>query len=90
MSSQGSHRPQHIIARLAGSSARHPKRVIGLWVLVTLVGAFLAAAVLPNVLTTEADFTTQPEAKRTRALLESSGLEPERRAQELVIVRSDA
>ena len=74
--------------RLATASARHPWRVVGLWV-VGLVVAFVAVgAFLEDALTTEARVTNRPDSTIGEELLEDR-LRGEFRANEAVIVHSD-
>src|SRR5205807_346824 len=74
---------------LARTSARHPWRVIGAWIALFVVGGFLTSQLLAGALTTQADFTNNPEAKQAQALLEQRLTGP-RHSQEIVIVRSDS
>ena len=55
---------------LARTSARHPWRVIGAWIVLFVVGGFLTSKLLAGALTTQADFTNNPEAKQAQTLLE--------------------
>jgi len=73
---------------LARTSARHPWRVIGVWIALFVVGGFLTSKLLSGALTTQADFTNNPEAKQAQTLLEQRLTGP-RHSQEIVIVRSD-
>jgi putative drug exporter of the RND superfamily len=72
---------------LAGASARHPWRVLGLWV-VLIVLAFFSVMSLGDVLTTEANFTGNPESVKGLDLIEERlrGQEP---TTETVIVTSE-
>ncbi|HET7037061.1 MAG TPA: MMPL family transporter [Thermomicrobiaceae bacterium] len=56
-------------AGLARASARHPWRVLGLW-LIILVLAGVSASGLGKALTTDANFTGTPESKRGAELIE--------------------
>lgn len=73
---------------LARSSSRHPWITIGAWVLVLLVAGALVFSLLGDALTTEQNFTNNPEAIRAFDLLEER-LRGPLRAKEIVIVRSE-
>lgn len=72
--------------RLARGSAQRPLAVIAVWVLVFLIGGFLASRI-SEVLTNEQDFTNEPESKHALNLIEQrmGGAD---KASEIVIVRS--
>jgi putative drug exporter of the RND superfamily len=70
-------------------SARHRFMVIGLWVALFVVGGWLTSSYLSGALTTQAQFTNNPDSKQTQTLLEQRLSEP-RRSNEVVIVRSDS
>src|SRR6266545_4551948 len=70
-------------------SAKHRFRVIGLWVVLFLVGGLLTSSYLSGALTTQADFTNNPDSKQAQTLLEQRLTGP-RRSNEVVIVRSDS
>ena len=72
---------------LAKMSARHPWRVMGLWLLI-LVLAAISAPALGDALTTDATFTNTPESVHGENLLEQR-LRGERPMSETVIVRSE-
>jgi RND superfamily putative drug exporter len=74
-------------AGLARSSARHPWRVISVWVVI-LVLATIVGSGLGDVLTTDEEFTNRPESVRAADLLESRLRGPEP-VTETIIVRSD-
>jgi RND superfamily putative drug exporter len=74
-------------AGLARSSARHPWRVLGIWIVV-LALAVLAASGLGDALTTSSNFTTKPESEVGADLLRDR-LRGDRPVTETVIVRSD-
>lgn len=76
-------------AALARASGRRPWLTIGVWVALLLVAAALVFNFLGEALTTEADFTNNPEAKRARQLLEERLGGPQE-VNEVVIVRSQA
>ena len=54
---------------LAGFSARHPWKVLGVWVLI-IVAAALLTSVLGKSLDTNGDFTNNPDSKQANTLLE--------------------
>jgi RND superfamily putative drug exporter len=74
--------------RIARMSAHRPRTVLAVWLVVVLIAVYLSSAVLPGVLTTEQDFTIDPESAVGQDLLEKAGLASEPQAQEIVLVRS--
>ncbi|HZD01884.1 MAG TPA: MMPL family transporter [Actinomycetes bacterium] len=70
-------------------SARRRFTVIGIWVGLFLVGGLLTSRYLSGALTTQAQFTNDPDSKQAQQLLEQR-LSGPRRANEVVIVRSDS
>jgi len=72
---------------LARWSARRRFTVIGIWIALFLVGGLLTSRYLAGALTTQADFTNNPDSKQAQALLEQKLTGP-RRDTEIVIVRS--
>ena len=75
------------IQGIAHASARKPKSTIGLWVLAVIVAGWLASSLLGSALTTEMNYTNEPESVRADRLLEER-LRGERRAIELVVIRA--
>jgi uncharacterized membrane protein YdfJ with MMPL/SSD domain len=75
-----------ITERLARTSARRPWIVVGLWLVLFLVGGFLAAGV-GDVLTADISLTNNPDSSQADTLIEDKLRGPER-ATETVIVRS--
>jgi putative drug exporter of the RND superfamily len=74
--------------RLAEIAIGRPRRVLAVWGLVVVVGVVLIGAFLGGALTPEGDFTSNPESKQARELIEERL--PERDAvDEVVIVRSE-
>src|SRR6478609_3396479 len=73
---------------LARSSARHPWRVIGVWIVVLVIAAGLAST-LGNALTTTGNFTGKPDSQKGEKLIERS-LRPKQPVTETIIVKSDA
>ncbi len=57
-------------AALAGSSGRHPWRVVSVWVVAFLFAGALSSQLLGDSLTTESEFTNHPESVRAAALIE--------------------
>ena len=55
---------------LARASSRHPGRTLGIWGVLIIVGAALSATLLADVLTTDAQFTNEPEAVRAQDLVD--------------------
>jgi putative drug exporter of the RND superfamily len=76
-------------ASLATSSARHPWRVIGLWVLVLLASFVISGALLSDALTNEASATNNPDSIRAEKLLEERLRGPERINEAVVIQSAD-
>ena len=75
--------------RVARWSAGHRFTMIGIWVVLFLVGGLLTSKFLSGALTTQADFTNNPDSKQAQQLLEQR-LSGPRRSNEVVIVRSDS
>lgn len=73
-------------AGLARLSARHPWRVLAAWLLVLVLAGF-AATGLGDALTTEGDFTNEPDSIKAQDLLEAR-LRGTRPVTETVIIRS--
>ena len=55
---------------LARSGGRHPWRILVVWVVALLAAGVLSSMFLGDALTTDTDFTNEPEAKRAAGLLE--------------------
>ena len=70
-------------------SARRRFTVIAIWVGLFLAGGLLTSRYLSGALTTQAEFTNNPDSKKAQTLLEQRLTGP-RRSNEVVIVRSDA
>src|SRR6185312_5932609 len=77
----------HSTAGLARSSARHPWRVVGIW-LVILVLAAVSASSLGSALSTDVNLTNKPESVKGSDLLDSR-FASSSEVTETVIVRSD-
>jgi RND superfamily putative drug exporter len=74
---------------LARWSARRRLTVIAIWVGLFLVGGLLTSRYLSGALTTQAEFTNNPDSKQAQQLLEQRLAGP-RRSNEVVIVRSES
>lgn len=74
---------------IARASSRRPWSVIGGWVLGLIVAGFLSSMLLADVLTTDFDFTDNPESKRAEQLLEER-LRGEMPFTELLVVTSES
>ena len=70
-------------------SARRRFTVISIWVVLFLIGGLLTSRYLSGALTTQAEFTNNPDSKQARQVLEQR-LSGPRRSNEVVIVRSDS
>ena len=55
---------------LARSAGRHPWRTLVVWVVALITAGVLSSQFLGDALTTDTDFTNEPEAKRAATLLE--------------------
>jgi uncharacterized membrane protein YdfJ with MMPL/SSD domain len=79
---------------LAGASARHPWRTIGLWVLAVVVAFVLIGALLGDALTTEGEVTSPTDSRRAEDLVAehfpASPDAPDRTTTEVVIVSFDS
>ena len=75
--------------KLARFSGRHPWYVVGVWVGILLLAGALAATLLSGVLTTEQDFTNNPESKRANQVVEDKVRGPMRSVRLAVATLSD-
>ena len=71
---------------LARASSRHPWRTVGIWVVIFVAAIGATATILSDALTTDFDFTNNPEAKRAQQILEERGLEQDVTPQSIVMV----
>lgn len=62
---------------VARASSKHPWRTVVLWLVVLFIGMWSASALLGGALTTDFDFTNNPEAKQALRTLEDAGLSRE-------------
>ena len=74
---------------LARTSARRPWTVIGVWIVIILGAIALNATLLDDALTTEFNFTNNPESFRAEKLLETR-LRGDRVFREIILVQSSA
>ena len=71
---------------LARSSSRHPKTVVGVWVVVIALALFLNASLGADALTSDFGFTSDPESQAARELVEDRFGSS---FQEVVVVQSE-
>ncbi len=62
---------------LARSTARHPWRTVAVWMIALVTAIVLSSQLLGDALTTDSEFTNDPESKRAAALLEERLRGPE-------------
>jgi RND superfamily putative drug exporter len=60
---------------LARASSRHAWRTVGIWAVILVLGFGASAVLLSNALTTDFDFTNNPEAIQAQTLLQQKQLE---------------
>jgi putative drug exporter of the RND superfamily len=60
---------------LARASSRHPWRTIGIWAVILVLGFGASGVLLSGALTTDFDFTNNPEAKQAKQILDDEKLE---------------
>ena len=60
---------------IARASSRHPWRTVGVWAVILVAGFMASGVLLDSALTTDIDFTNNPEAKRAAQILEEEQLE---------------
>jgi RND superfamily putative drug exporter len=75
---------------LARSASRHPWRMLVVWVVALLSAGVLSSQLLGDALTTDTDFTNNPEAKRAATLLEERLGRPAEGGAEFVVVTAAA
>ncbi|MCI0844309.1 MAG: MMPL family transporter [Chloroflexi bacterium] len=73
---------------LARSSATHPWRVVGIWVVIVVVAAYLVATMFEDGTTTKFVFTGNPEVNQALDLLEESGIRGVTGTNEIVVIQS--
>jgi RND superfamily putative drug exporter len=72
---------------MARGSARHPWRVIGVWLVLLVIGGLLTSRLLSGALTTQTRSANNPESDQAQTLLQQR-LSGPRHSTEIVIVRS--
>jgi putative drug exporter of the RND superfamily len=60
---------------IARASSRHPWRTVGVWAVILILGFGASGVLLSDTLTTDFDFTNNPEAIQARDILEREQLE---------------
>ncbi|MEE9472802.1 MAG: MMPL family transporter, partial [Acidimicrobiia bacterium] len=78
---------------LARASSKRPWLVIGGWIVLLVVAIGLSSALLADTLTTDFDFTDEPEAKRAELLIEAVDEPPffgPQSFNEILVVSSDS
>jgi len=60
---------------LARASSRHPWRTVGIWAVILVLGFAASSVLLSSALTTDFDFTNNPEAKQAKEILDQRKLE---------------
>jgi RND superfamily putative drug exporter len=74
---------------LARASSRHAWRTIAIWVVVLVAGFGASSAMLSDALTTDFDFTNNPEAKQAKQILEQRKLERDLTTETVVMTGGD-
>jgi len=74
---------------MARGSARHPWRVIGVWLVLLAIGGLLTSRLLSGALTTQTRSANNPESDQAQTLLQQR-LSGPRHATEIVIARSSS
>src|SRR6266511_3348762 len=74
---------------IARASSRHPWRTVGIWAVVLILGFGASGALLSDALTTDFDFTNNPEAIQAQKLLEQKQLEQDVSPETFVLVGGD-
>jgi uncharacterized membrane protein YdfJ with MMPL/SSD domain len=74
---------------LARAAGRHPWRTLVVWVVVLLTAGVLSSQLLGDALTTDTDFTNEPESKRAAGLLDQR-LRGTKVATEFVVVTAES
>jgi len=60
---------------LARASSRHPWRTVGIWAVILVLGFGASGALLSSALTTDFDFSNNPEAKQAKTILDQEQLQ---------------
>jgi putative drug exporter of the RND superfamily len=74
---------------LARASSHHPWRTVVIWAVILVLGFGASGALLSSGLTTDFDFTNNPEAIRAQKLLEQAGLQQDVSPESFVMVGGD-
>lgn len=74
---------------LAGSSARHPWRVIGIWLVVLVAAGAFAAANLSGLLTSELKVSSDPESMQGLDRIATAGLNGDAANTETIVMWAD-
>ncbi len=80
-------KPRGFTGKLAALATRNPWRVVAVWALIFVVAGAISG-VFPADMTTDANFTNEPDSKRVDDLLESR-MDGARSPNELIVVKSD-
>src|SRR5829696_4197309 len=75
---------------LATASSRHAWRTIAIWVVVLVAGFAASGVLLSDALTTDLDFTNNPEAKQAQQILEQRKLEQDIVPETIVMTGGEA
>jgi len=75
---------------LATASSRHAWRTIAIWVVVLVAGFAASGVLLSDALTTDFDFTNNPEAKQAQQILEQRKLEQDIVPETIVMTGGEA
>src|SRR5437016_14181187 len=74
---------------LARASSRHPWRAVGIWVAIFILAGIASKTLLSSALTTEFDFTNNPQAKQAKTLLDRA-FPADKRVTETWVITSDS
>ncbi|MEZ4569546.1 MAG: hypothetical protein R2849_04315 [Thermomicrobiales bacterium] len=79
--------PRGFTGRLAALATRNPWKIVAVWALIFVVAGAISG-IFPADMTTDANFTNDPEAKRADELLEAR-MDGQPSPDELVVVKSN-
>ena len=74
--------------RLARVAARHPKRMVALWVVIFVLSVAAIALLLPSAITTDSRVTSKPESERGYELMGERLPRSDEVVNEIVLVRA--
>jgi RND superfamily putative drug exporter len=74
---------------LARASSRHPWRTVGIWAVILVLGFGASGVLLSSALTTDFDFSNNPEAKQAMEVLEQEGLQQDLMPETFVMTGPD-